>query len=637
MDTYSLESLIKRYAQSYYEGHAEVDDDTFDTLVDELRSINPESEILSKIGWGYDISKVSGLKVRHKYQEIGSLQKYKDFDKLVSNFRSNIVVSGKIDGISLVSYFRKGKLVRAVTRGNGSVGLDKTDKLIAILPNISADSSFTGAIRGELVISRENWKSICSKYPAGWEESHSPRNYVSGIINRDYIDDEIRYVSYVVYNVIGAENDSMTSKLCDQVSILDFLKNDCRFDDIVPYFVSDAEYSYSDLVSFFEEIKEIWPVDGLVITKQKTALLDSCAVLYYQVSFKFQSERKLTTVTDVTWTLTRTGRYVPVINFETIELCGARISNATGYNAKYIADNGIGVGSVVEIERSNEVIPKVISVIEQKEPSIPTKCPSCDHKLTWNGTDLVCMNPECGNKDFRDLQNWMIVLGSVDGIGWTLMEKFLDEMNISSIRDLYMYYTKYGPDSFDTKGSKQRELFAKSLDKVWNLPVDPVDALCALNIKRLGRASAEKIVSVNGLLEFLYNLTVPIRYLHDCDTAISLLKKTVGPTTTESIISESGYLKLTNLRYIVDRITRTDSSKKNDTDLIKVCITGKLSCKRSQFEQFLKEHGYVNAPIGKDTKFLITDDPNSGSSKNKAADKLGVEKISEQEFRDMVS
>lgn len=619
-----LENRIKYLAQKYYEGDPVVSDYEFDKEVDNLREICPDSKILNQVGWGYDISKVSGKKIRHEYQIIGSLTKVKSISNIRNSIiRDQFIISAKLDGLSAVAYYKSGVLVRGITRGNGTIGIDITEKLSKIIPN-NLDVKFSGSIRGELIISFKNWKEIKKISNAS-----NPRNYAVGIINRNNITDDLKYISFVPYNIIGSEEDYDFTK--NMNSIFDWLSD--RF-DTVPHsdILTSSQLNLSLLNNYYKEFYNDYPIDGLVITNYRPVYDITYKTLCYdQQAYKFNSERANVKVDRVIWTLTRTSRLTPVLEFEPVELCGASISHATAFNAKFISDNKIGSGTIIEIERSNEVIPDIQRVIETPYKSndniLPDKCPVCRESLIWKGVDLVCNNPDCDSKDFRNLQTWMINIGNTDGISWTLMEKFLTELDIYSIEDLYNNpEIRFNPENSGT----QKLIFNKVLDKLFNEPVDAVNALCALNIPRLGKVSAEKLATNVSLIDALMSFVID-----GYETSIEELEydimKLVGQATATSIMNNLN--KISRLKYVRDRLIF--NNKKSGTELIKVAVTGKLSVKRSDFEKELNNAGYVIASVNKDCKFLITDNPNGTSSKNKKASELGIEKITESKFREL--
>ena len=155
-----LESLIPVYAKAYYEGEALISDLEFDKLTEELEMLDPDNKILHTAGWGGAES--NGVKKEHKYGLVGSLVKTREFIRIPEQFRNQtIVVSPKLDGLSLVAYYENGKLVSALTRGNGTVGIEQYDKAVRIIKyKQSIPSDFTGAIRGELLMPQIKWQEL---------------------------------------------------------------------------------------------------------------------------------------------------------------------------------------------------------------------------------------------------------------------------------------------------------------------------------------------------------------------------------------------------------------------------------------------------------------------------------------------
>lgn len=194
----SLEKKIAENAQAYYtDGSSELTDEEFDSLVDQLRKENPDSELLQKTGWGYSINEdtTPGKKYPHKYGEAGSLEKCRTWEEVKPVFRNQFVdMSLKLDGISVLLYYRDGKLYQALTRGDGAVGIDITDKVLEIGTTVDMskfteysiklsdddNANFTGAVRGEIVMSFRNFDKYKKLHP----EAKNPRNVAAGIINK---------------------------------------------------------------------------------------------------------------------------------------------------------------------------------------------------------------------------------------------------------------------------------------------------------------------------------------------------------------------------------------------------------------------------------------------------------------------
>lgn len=357
MNIEELEAQIMYYATKYYSGEPEISDEQFDMLVDKLRKLNPNSKVL-KTGWGFE---VNGDKIKHKYAHIGSLDKTKTYEDIPERFKQRTVyISPKLDGLSAVAYYENGRLVKGITRGNGEYGKDITNKLSIILGKEIEDKTFTGAVRGELIISDLNWQMLLDKYT----NLIAPRNFAAGIINRNEIDEDIQCIDMVVYKIVGQENRPI---LKNRDEILQWLK--LNFKNCVPnyyYPVLNLSSWSTYHESTFEDFKKLgYGLDGLVLTNSDVLYNNSTqGYVYDEVAFKFNAETTIVTVTDIEWNLTRTQKLVPVICFDKCYISDAEIQRATGFNAKYIYENKICVGTQVEICRSGEVIPYILGVIE---------------------------------------------------------------------------------------------------------------------------------------------------------------------------------------------------------------------------------------------------------------------------------
>lgn len=353
-----LEAQISYYASKYYIGEPEITDEAFDALVDRLREINPNSPIL-KTGWGFEVFED---KVKHKYSHIGSLDKCKTYNDIPDIFKdTTIFISPKLDGLSAVAYYKNGQLVKGVTRGNGEVGKDITDKLVKILGTNISDKHFTGAVRGELIISNKNWEILNTKYNG----LISPRNFSAGIINRKEIDEDIKYIDLVVYKIVGQENKPYYENREDILRWLNL-----NFEHAVPeyYYPVLNEPSWNMYhEETFKQFKELgYGLDGLVLTKQQVQYnMSTKGYTYSEVAYKgFKNESVIVTVTGIEWNLTRTQKLVPTVIFEECYLSGAKIQRATGFNAKFILENEIAVGSLIEVCRSGDVIPYILRRVD---------------------------------------------------------------------------------------------------------------------------------------------------------------------------------------------------------------------------------------------------------------------------------
>lgn len=626
-----LENKIKYYAQKYYEGNPEVSDEVFDGLISELRELNPDSEVLNKTGWGFEPESLEGEKVSHRYGLVGSLTKTREASGINKELRNNkCLLSKKLDGLSMVVYYENGKLVQAVTRGNGEIGIDKTEKVKRIWNNElnEVGFNFTGAVRGEILISKNNWKEIKSKK----EDATSPRNFAAGIINRNEIDEDIKYLDLVLYKIIGYENmpssiekdaESMHAVLerifgTDRRRVLS--KSECDFskinDDSLERWLEDVYQDYKDNYEY--------EIDGLVLSGNEI-IYDGKSIEYKEQAYKFATETAEVKVEKIDWNLTRLGKLIPTVEIEPVELSGATIKRASGFNARYIKDNHIDTGAIIEIMRSGEVIPDIQCVVSEAPIyNLPNKCPVCNGDLEWKGVDLVCNNDNCKNKTYSNLMVWSDIIGKVDGLGRNLKESFFEECDIESLEDFYnkpLFYNN------STATGKKIEKF---VDKMIFDNVDVVDALCALNIPRLGRSSAEKLVQNKDICEkfIKYSITRKID-----QSTIESINNIVGPATAKQILDVD---RLEPLKYVVDRLIYPTIEDKSGNK--KIAVTGSLEgVSRKEFENIIAEKGYSLTSNLKEAEYLVTNNPDPTSSKGKKAKELNVPIITQNEFMKIIN
>lgn len=623
-----LEKKIAEYAQKYYEdGSSEISDDEFDRLVNSLRAIKPDSEIL-KTGWGYDVNRDStqGNKVKHKYGLVGSLEKFHGLYDMPSRYQNsqNVYVSLKLDGLSVVLYYENGELVDAVTRGDGNTGISIKDKVAKIDESlVNIRRRFTGAIRGEILMSYENFEEYKQRHP----EAKNPRNTAAGLINRKDSYEDLNYLDILVYTVVGDEYDPEDFSVS---SMYDFLMNNFDQTNIVPFVpIDNIPDSESEFTLCVENLKYSWynelPADGLVFCFGTAFDASTHSVKYDSIAYKFPTESVETEVVEVLWEMSKTRYAIPRIRIKPVEIMGSTVEFATGHNAEAIRDRGIGPGAIIEITKANEIIPYVESVIEPTEPDLIDTCPDCGELLVWKGVHLVCENSNCDNAIKQDMLCWINTLSPLDNFGDLLRLKYLrsvfetGSISIERVMSGHLYTLR---DRY-TVGAQDR-LFNTMIIRLYEEPVKLETAIAALNIPRFGEVTCRKLAKYPDAVKRIYDVAIN----HKDIIELLDLNGYIGDANAESI--RANIQKFENLKFILDRIVWEETS----LDRGKVAITGKLSVKRAQFEEELKAAGYEpTSTVNNDTKFLITDDPNSSSSKNKAADRFGIVKITESEFR----
>ena len=637
-----LEKKIQKAAQDYYtNGNSEYTDEEFDALIDQLKAENPDSELF-KVGWGYKVSAdtTPGVKRQHSYTVIGSLDKCHNLKELGKDFEGEWVnASTKLDGISIVLYYENGDLLYALTRGDGYVGVDVTAKILKIYPdlckvNLVDDIPFTGAVRGEIVMSFERFENFKEVHP----EAKNPRNSTAGIINGKDTDNDLTYLSIVLYTLVHDKNPTCSTIGATRSKIQELF--DGKGPDTVKSVEVYLQPSYTDdtfislMKSFKDDLYKEYPADGIVLTKVYVDD-DLGTYKYTSKAFKFPAESKVTTITDIEWNMSKTKFAVPRILLEPIQLSGTTVSACTGFNAQYIRDNHLGPGSMVEVCKSGEIIPYILKVIGFTHEKLPEVCPECGQPLSWSGVHLVCTNENCCSSIEQDLLIWLKNLVPVDNLGDTLKLKFIRQMvdsnqladcSIESVMNSKIHLEESTP-------SVQFNIFAKMWNKLHdsNAKFDLVHALMALNIPRIGDLTAIKFAQhPKELLKCLdESLNTRFNPAVVTDTYL-ILKDLIGDANARSVSNNLN--KLSRLKFIENNIEW--SIKDFIKSKGKVAITGILSVKRSDFEKELRQNGWEPTDnVNKDVKFLITDNASGQSSKNLKASKLGIPKVNEFEFR----
>jgi len=353
MDIKELVTNLIKYDYHYTLGNPLISDKEYDNLRDKLYELDPKNKYLKRIGCE-DTSNCQKLKYW-----LGSQTKIKD-EKNLNNWikkynSNNYIISEKLDGISALYLNKENKLF---TRGNGSKGNDISHILKYInMPTFNNNKII--AVRGELIIKKTNWKN---------EYGSNARNVVAGLVNNKIINKKLlNLVDFVIYQIMEIENNE-NIKIEEQLDMINhnkikFIKsNNIQFNNL------------KDILIDFKE-KSLYEIDGIVITDNSKSYNKNIeGNPEYSFAFKLNEldKSKITIVKDVEYNLSKDNRYKPIVLFETINLDQVNISKASGYNLKFIIDNGIGIGSKIEVIRSGQVIPKIINVIEKTEPKLPS-------------------------------------------------------------------------------------------------------------------------------------------------------------------------------------------------------------------------------------------------------------------------
>jgi len=257
-------------------------------------------------------------------------------------------------------------MYQALTRGGKeNIGVDITDKVRKIFDVPCNESNFTGAVRGEILMSYRQYEKYSKDHP----DAKNPRNTTAGLINAKEISEDLKYLDILVYTILADESNVWMTYTH---SMRERLMKMFDMEHVVPY-VSEEILVEERFLQRMNECAEMYygeyPADGLVITAEQIESKISNYITYDAKAFKFPAESKECEVVQVLWNMTKSHYAVPKIQLKPVQLSGTNVTFCTGYNAKYILDNNIGTGTKLVVCKSGEIIPRILEVIPNKEDS----------------------------------------------------------------------------------------------------------------------------------------------------------------------------------------------------------------------------------------------------------------------------
>lgn len=597
-----LKSLDKQY---YENGTSELSDIDYDELKENVKGLYPRNKYFKEIG-----VKIKKNKVKLPYI-LGSLKKYKpeNIQDWLNKYNDvDILISEKLDGLSVYSKFVDGNLVKAITRGNGEVGQDITHKFKGYECN-----NFTGELRGEILTLNDDYKKYGYK---------SRRHFASAIIA-----DEYSTLDHLLHIKIYEWLDSPYKKQTESLSKL----NDIGFN--TPEFNSvDIKVLKNKIKFYLDKILEIskssknYDIDGLVLAVDDKER-ENVKYPKHKISYKVNDEKGIkTTLKNIKWETTRTGNVVPVAEIEPVIVDGVEISNVTLYNYKYVLDNSIYPGSFVWVIRSNDVIPKIIKweTLKDSISNFPSLCPTCHNKLKIKGVHLYCDNKKCGSQLYGMLSNFIRMLDVEN-----LSEQTLLNLNINSIEDLISLDKEYivSKEGF---GDKSADIILNEIKNKILTEVEDYKLLAAFGIENLSIETSKKICSSVNNFEDIFNKK------YDFYINIDGIGKKLAEKFSNDIpkyIEVFNYLKSNGLSIKKSEENNIDSNIKNKI----FTLTGKYEkMGRKELEKIITDLGASVKNISKNTDFLVTDDRDSSSSKMKKAKTLGITIIEYENLFQMI-
>lgn len=618
-----LAKVVQQAKDAYYNGHPIMDDAKYDALEDELRKLDPSNAVLAVVG-AAPTGGGGWLKVKHEIP-MGSLQKAQekaDLDKWFASRGVNtpVCTSDKLDGISIGLRYEGGKLVQGLTRGDGETGEDITRNVMLMkgalkrLPKTIKGQPLPDVVyvRGEVVILKSDFK-------AHFPGESNPRNSASGTSKRQSDPAKCRYLTIKAYQWLP---DGMAPMFkCDEFHALEeagFVTANwkvCKDKAAVEALYQEYIDSVRDGLDYL--------IDGLVVDIDDRDVREGKGTTDGRpkgaVAFKFPHEKKPTVLNHIRWQVGSSGRITPVAEFDTVNLAGANVSQASLHNisnidklAGGVGQHNLAKGDQILVARRNDVIPYVEEVLVSNDSAddddvfhTPTECPSCKGTLTRDGEYLVCRNDDCEAQATGAIKRWCKKIGVLH-VGDSLIECLVEEGLVTDIADLYTL----DPVVVENLTMGTRRVGGtgrKAITNLGNKMALPLHVFVgSLGIPLIGRSMAKTIVDggFDSLSKMLKARIVEI-------AAIPGVGQSKADSFCRGFLARAGLIaKLISVGIVV----QVASGPLKGTVF---CLTGFRDAELT--EAIERAGGTVKSSVSKKLSHLVLKDPTSTSGKAKKA------------------
>ena len=647
-----LVELLNQAGKAYYEeGQEIISNLEYDKAYDELVRLEEETGIVLSASptqnVGYSVA--TALPKEEHASPMLSLDKTKSVETLQSFLgEQKGILSWKLDGLTVVMTYEKGELIKAVTRGNGRIGEIVTENAKRFR-NLPLRIPFKGrlVLRGEALIRYSDFAKINEEIPEEGAKYKNPRNLCSGSVRQ--LDPKItweRRVYFFPFTLVSVEEGEDGSSregggLPDihnsHEAEFEFLER--QGFQVVGRRAVRKEELPGAVSDFSEQVKKNdFPSDGLVLLMDDISYGKSLGTTAKfprnALAFKWEDEEEKTILREVEWSPSRTGLINPVAIFDPVELEGTVVSRASLHNISYLEDLKLGIGDEITVYKANMIIPQIgENLTKSGQLPIPEHCPAC-HEETKIVQDkeakmLYCENPHCPAKRIKQFALFVSRDAlNIEGLSEMTLEKFIGKGFIQELPDLFsleehkeeiIAMEGFGQKSYDKlieNAEKARETSLARL--LYGLGIGGIGASNARvlseafheDAEELSRAELSEVVSIKG----------------------------IGPILGESIVryfKEEENLRLFRKLLSILHLHKEEKAENAALSGKVFVITGSLNHfqNRKELEEEIRKAGASTASsVSKNTSYLINNDKNSTSSKNKKAQELGIPILSEEDF-----
>lgn len=636
-----LGEKLREASRAYYQEDREIMSNVeYDALYDTLSALEKETGIVladsPTVNVGYEA--VEQLPKEEHERPMLSLDKTKEREALREFIGEHpTLLSWKLDGLTIVLTYENGELIKAVTRGNGIVGEVITNNA-RVFKNIPLKISFKGrlVLRGEAIITYSDFEKINKTIGDADAKYKNPRNLCSGSVRQ--LNNEItakRNVRFYAFSLVSAEGVDFRNSREVQFRWL----NEQGF-EVVEYRKVTAE-TLDEAMDYFAEAVTTndFPSDGLVALYDDIAYGESLGTTAKfprnAMAFKWADEMRDTRLLEIEWSPSRTGLINPVAIFEPVELEGTTVSRASVHNISIMKELKLGIGDTIRVYKANMIIPQIAeNLTGSGNAPIPHTCPACGQETVVKKENdvecLFCVNPGCPAKKIksfglftsRDAMN-------IDGLSEATLEKFIARGFIHDFGDIFEI-SRYKDEIVEMEGFGQKSYdnLMESLERAKETTLPRV--IYSLGIANIGLANAKVICRhFDNDLDRIRHAS--LEEVSDIDT--------IGPVIAGNLVAyfkdEDNNRRLDHLMNFLH--IQEDSPKQEQIfEGMNFVITGSLVHfgNRSEAKELIESlGGKVTGSVTKKTNYLINNDIQSNSSKNKKARELGIPILSEEDFR----
>ena len=622
------ELLIEAKKAYFTGGKPIMDDHTYDTLEEILRQKSPYHRIFTKVGapnfdTGFDKKKHSiPMGSQNKVNKYSDLVHYFELKKITD---LDFIVQPKCDGISLEIIYKDGKLVEAITRGDGFAGDIITQNVVKMKnfvenPILSQVEGFTGSIRCEIVVTKDDFKKLNDNS----EEKYSnPRNAASGLSQR--LDGKYSEFCTLMAVDIISESKSESEKIAELKSL--------GFTPVESFDCHSFEEIEKIYQKFLTEDRLNYPydIDGLVIKINDLNFARELGIKNnrpkFQVAYKFPADSNQSQIKNIVWQVGPMGSITPVAEIDPIELSGAVITFASLANYDLVVKKNINIGDIIEVSRRGDVIPhieKVVTKVNDGHTNIPTRCPDCNTELIKEDKYLRCPNTQnCLSQILGSLRLFCDTLGIL-GLSDKTIAKLYQAGKIRLPGDFYKLSIADISD-LDNLGEKSAKNILHQITEKKSLSLKQV--FDAAIIPNFSAARVQQLITAGfDTPEKILNLTV--------EELLSL--KGFQKTLAKKIIEGINLRRTWVISILVNISLQTNTNTQKLSGLT-FCITGDLSMPRPKFIELMESHGgKFSSAVSQNTDYLLTNETDGKSSKFLTAKKLNIKIITENDFQKLL-